>query len=148
VLIANEEQAAQILGATISASSADRFSQARYVDQLAALRAKYDLSHVIFTIRAGDTADRTSIAAVIEDGNSAEMSRRYDIQVVDRVGGGDALAGGLIYGLLNHWDAKKTVEFAAAASALKHTVPWDFAHLTLAEVLGLIEHGPSGRVER
>lgn len=148
VLIANEEQAAQILGVEISSSNADRFEVARYSEQLAALRAKYDLTHAVFTIRSGNTADRTSIASVMDDGISTEMSRRYDIQVVDRIGGGDALAGGLIFGLLSNWDAKMTVEFATAASTLKHTVPGDFAHFTKEEVLELVEVGESGRVQR
>jgi 2-dehydro-3-deoxygluconokinase len=79
---------------------------------------------------------------------SPYRSRRYDIQIVDRVGGGDAFAGGLIYGLLSMNNTRDALEFAVAASCLKHSIPGDFNHVSLSEVEGLLRGGGSGRVQR
>ncbi|MFZ6034009.1 MAG: PfkB family carbohydrate kinase, partial [Melioribacter sp.] len=75
-------------------------------------------------------------------------SRRYDIDIVDRVGGGDSFASGLIYGLLTKENSKEALEFAVAASCLKHTIPGDFNLVSVDEVEKLIKSGGSGRVER
>ena len=78
------------------------------------------------------------------------MSRHYEItDIVDRVGGGDSFAGGLIYGLLTYEDDdQKALEFATAASALKHTIPGDFNRVSVAEVEALMKGDASGRVQR
>jgi 2-dehydro-3-deoxygluconokinase len=76
------------------------------------------------------------------------FSRRYEIEVVDRVGGGDSFAAGLLYGLLNGRSAQETVEFAAAASCLKHSIPGDFNYTKLSEVETLLAGDASGRVQR
>jgi 2-dehydro-3-deoxygluconokinase len=75
-------------------------------------------------------------------------SRRYDIQIVDRVGGGDAFAAGLIYGMMEGKGSRNALEFAVAASCLKQTIPGDFNHVSLAEVRELASGGGAGRVQR
>jgi 2-dehydro-3-deoxygluconokinase len=75
-------------------------------------------------------------------------SKRYDIQIVDRVGGGDSFASGLIYGLLSKSDTREALEFAVAASCLKQTIPGDFNLVTVEEVEKLAKGSGSGRVER
>jgi len=77
------------------------------------------------------------------------LSRRYEItHIVDRVGAGDCFAAGLIYGMLNGLDAQQGLDFAVAASCLKHSIPGDFSRVTVAEVNALLQEGGSGRVQR
>ena len=77
------------------------------------------------------------------------VSRHYEItHIVDRVGGGDSFAGGLIYGMLNYPTHQEALEFAVAASCLKHSVPGDFNRITVDEVKGLLKGDGSGRVQR
>ena len=77
------------------------------------------------------------------------MSRHFEItHIVDRVGGGDSFAGGLIYGFQNLKTHAEALEFAVAASCLKHSVMGDFNRMTVAEVKALIKEGGSGRVQR
>ena len=82
------------------------------------------------------------------DCSTPYRSSRYDIQIVDRVGGGDAFAGGLIAGLLSKRSSKDALEFAVAASCLKQTIPGDFNLVSEAEVIALATRTGSGRVER
>ena len=78
----------------------------------------------------------------------AKLSSKYDIQIIDRVGSGDSFTAGLIYGLINGKSNQETVEFAAAASCLKHSVEGDYNRVTVEEVESLIRNGGSGRVQR
>jgi len=88
-------------------------------------------------------------SAVLHDRAELKQSRRYDItDIVDRVGAGDAFAGGLIYGLLTYNDAARALEFATAASCLKHSIPGDYNRVSVAEVEALMRGGGSGRVQR
>lgn len=80
--------------------------------------------------------------------NEFYQSRKYDIRIVDRVGGGDSFAGGLIHGLLSGKNFKDALEFAVAASALKHTINGDFNLVTESEVETLVKGDASGRVQR
>ena len=82
------------------------------------------------------------------DGKDYYFSKQYHMHIVDRVGGGDSFGGGLIYALLSGFDAQKTIEFAVAASCLKHTVEGDFNQVTADEVLRLAGGDGSGRVQR
>ena len=78
----------------------------------------------------------------------AYFSRRYDMHIVDRVGGGDSFGGGLIYSLLNNFEPQKTIEFAVGASCLKHSIEGDYNLVSVDEVLSLIGGNASGRVQR
>ncbi len=99
-------------------------------------------------LRISHSASRNGWIAVLSDGEQFVQSKYYDIDIVDRVGGGDAFAGGLIYALLSGKNLQETVEFGAAASCLKQTIPGDFNHVTLKEVEALVKGDGSGRVKR
>ncbi|MBO7318506.1 MAG: sugar kinase, partial [Clostridia bacterium] len=80
--------------------------------------------------------------------DSARISRNYHINIVDRVGGGDSFGGGLIYSLLSGKDSQSAIEFAVAASALKHSIEGDYNRVTVSEVEKLAGGDASGRVQR
>ncbi len=85
----------------------------------------------------------------MHDGQQFLMSKHYEItHIVDRVGGGDAFAGGLIYGLLALGTPQEALEFAVAASCLKHSIPGDFNRFSVDEVMNLVKGDASGRVQR
>ena len=104
---------------------------------------------IIITLRGAINANHNTWGGVLYDGSRLLESRRYDItHIVDRVGGGDSFMGGLIYGLLTGHDDQWALDFAAAASCLKHTISGDFNEVSAAEVLKLMEGDGSGRVSR
>ena len=101
------------------------------------------------TLRESKSASHNGWSACLHDRREFLVSQYYDItHIVDRVGGGDSFAGGLIYGLLALPGHREALEFAVAASALKHSVYGDFARITAAEVDSLLKGGGSGRVQR
>ena len=100
-------------------------------------------------VRGSINANHNTWGGVLYDGKTLWQSRRYDItHIVDRVGGGDSFMGGLLYGLLAYDTDQEAIEFAAAASCLKHTILGDYNRVTVSEVEGLIKGGGSGRVSR
>lgn len=104
---------------------------------------------VAITLRGSINANHNTWGGVLYDGKTLHQSRRYDItHIVDRVGGGDSFMGGLIYGLLIYKDDQKAIEFAAAGSALKHTIFGDYNQVTVADVENLMKGNASGRVSR
>lgn len=104
---------------------------------------------VAITLRGSINACHNTWGGILYDGEKLYESRRYDItDIVDRVGGGDSFMGGLIYGLLTYKDNQKAIEFAAAASCLKHTIFGDYNRVTVAEVENLMNGNLSGRVSR
>jgi 2-dehydro-3-deoxygluconokinase len=104
---------------------------------------------IAITLRESKSASHNGWSACLGDRASFLVSRHYDItHIVDRVGGGDAFAGGLIYGLLNLAGPLEALEFAVAASCLKHSIPGDFNRFTVEEVKQLLKSGGSGRVQR
>ena len=104
---------------------------------------------VAITLRGSVNADHNTWGAVLYDGKTLFASRRYDItDIIDRVGGGDSFGGGLIYGLLNYGDDQKALDFAVAASCLKHTIEGDYNRVTTKEVETLMSGNGSGRVSR
>jgi 2-dehydro-3-deoxygluconokinase len=101
------------------------------------------------TLRESKSASHNGWSACLHDRKEFLTSRYYDItHIVDRVGGGDAFAGGLIWGLLNLGGHREALEFAVAASCLKHSIPGDFNRFTVDEVKALLKGGGSGRVQR
>ena len=82
------------------------------------------------------------------DAKGCDVSRTYDMQMVDRIGGGDAFTGGLIYAMLSGWPRRKAIEFAAAAGCLKHSIPGDFNLVSFDEVQALAGGGATGRIQR
>jgi 2-dehydro-3-deoxygluconokinase len=148
VLFANEEDCAKSLDVHLAepALSGDERRRA-----LAGLMASQfpDLRYQVMTVREGPSASHNAIAACLYNGESLLVSRRYDIaNIVDRVGGGDALAAGLIYGMQTGMSDQNALEFAAAASCLKHSIPGDASLATVAEVRDLLQGDAAGRVRR
>lgn len=151
VAIANEEDFQKSLGITAS-SDVESGSLDRNVYEGIAKKAMElypNLERVAITLRESKSADRNDWAACIYDGKEFYVSRKYEItDIVDRVGGGDSFSGGLIYGLLTFEKQSEALEFAVAASCLKHTISGDYNRVTVAEVTSLMKGSGSGRVER
>ena len=149
--IANEEDCQKSLGVHVDV---DVHSGALDRDKYKALAAKVldlypNLKGIAITLRESHSASHNGWSACLHDRKDFLLSRHYDItHIVDRVGGGDAFAGGLIYGLINLPSHQDALEFAVAASCLKHSIPGDFNRFTRAEVEALIKEGGSGRVQR
>ncbi len=112
------------------------------------LRAKFGIQKVAMTQRRANRADETEWSAMFSDEGHPFISAVHQISVVDRVGAGDSFTGALIFALLRGDDAQRALDFAVAASALKHTVPGDFGLVSLAEVEALAGGGHGGRVQR
>lgn len=153
VCIANEEDAEKSLGfnaGTTDVHSA-QLDEEGYVNLVKELKKKFSFKAVAITLRESFSASRNGWSAILHDGKDCitpYRSKRYDIQIVDRVGGGDAFAGGLIYGLLTKQDSRQALEYAVAASCLKQTIPGDFNLVSVDEVEKLVKGSGSGRVER
>jgi 2-dehydro-3-deoxygluconokinase len=108
-----------------------------------------NVKRMAITLRESFSASHNGWSACFNDGNEFIVSRRYDItHIVDRVGGGDAFAGGLIYGLQALGSPREALEFAVAGSCLKHSIPGDFNRFSVDEVKALAKGGGSGRVQR
>lgn len=150
VCIANEEDAADVFG--ISAADTDvskgEVNHEGYKDVARQLKERFGFRYVAITLRTSISANDNDWAAMLFDGKDYYFSKQYHMHIVDRVGGGDSFGGGLIYALLSGFDAQKTIEFAVAASCLKHTVEGDFNQVTADEVLRLASGDGSGRVQR
>jgi 2-dehydro-3-deoxygluconokinase len=112
------------------------------------MRKRFGLRAVAYTLRSGDGASGGSLAGLLCDTRGVHESRRHDMQFVDRIGGGDAFTAGLIYGMLKNWGGRKSVEFAAAAGVLKHSIPGDFALFNVEEVQSLASGAGTGRIQR
>jgi len=153
VCIANEEDADKSLGLKAGVSdveSAD-LDENGYFNLAKKLKSKYAFDTVAITLRESHSASKNGWSAILHDNKDCikpVRSSQYDIQLVDRVGGGDSFASGLIYGLLSKANTKEALEFAVAASCLKQTIPGDFNLVSVNEVEKLLLSGGSGRVER
>ncbi len=153
VCIANEEDADKSLGfkaGTTDVESAHLDEEGYY--QLAReLKKHYGFKTVAITLRESFSASRNGWSALLHDDKDCitpTRSTQYDVQLVDRVGGGDSFASGLIFGLLTKENTQDALEFAVAASCLKQTIPGDLNLVSKEEVEKLISSGGSGRVER
>jgi 2-dehydro-3-deoxygluconokinase len=148
--IGNEEDAATVFGIKAANTDITRgvLDQDGYVQIAQALRERFGFKYVATSLRESYSASRNGWSVMFYDGVEAYFSRKYDISIIDRVGGGDSFAGALIYALLKKDSFQECVEFAAAASCLKHTIPGDFNLVSLAEVEKLARGDASGRVSR
>jgi len=149
--IANEEDCQRALGIEIDVDveegELDRDRYRHLAERV--LEAFPNLEKQAITLRESRSADHNGWSACLHDGREFSLSRRYEItHIVDRVGAGDAFAAGLIYGLLTHPDDAWSLEFATAASCLKHSIPGDFHRVDVSEVERLMEGSGSGRVQR
>jgi len=150
VLIANEEDAEMVFG--IKAKKTDitegKLSDEGYMAVAKELYDRFNLKYVAITLRESYSASVNGWSGMLYDGKNYYKSKKYDIYIVDRVGGGDSFCGGLIYGLSSGMDNQTALEFATAASCLKHTIEGDFNMMTVDEVMTLVKGDASGRVQR
>ena len=150
VCIGNEEDAELCLGfkpdADVEGGKTDASGYEGIFKQMA---KEFGFKYVVSTLRESFSATYNGWKALIYDGKEFYQSKRYDINpIIDRVGGGDSFSGGLIHGLLTKPTQGEALEFAVAASALKHTIPGDFNHVSVAEVEALAGGNANGRVQR
>ncbi len=151
IVIANEEDVQMALGIS---SEADVHAGALDPAQYRALTDKVLASYpnvrmVAITLRESHSASHNGWSACLNDRDQFVVSRKYDVtHIVDRVGGGDSFAAGLIYGMLELPSRQEALDFAVAASCLKHSVPGDFSRHGVTEVYALLNEGGSGRVQR
>lgn len=150
VCIGNEEDAELCLGFKPDADVVGGKTDAEgYKNIFAAMADEFGFKHVISTLRESFSASHNGWKAMIYNGKEFYVSKRYDITpIIDRVGGGDAFSGGIIHGLLTMKTQAEALEFAVAASALKHTINGDFNLVSEEEVKALAGGDASGRVQR
>ena len=150
VLIANEEDAKDVFG--IEAANTDinsgKLDHKGYISVAEQIVERFGCSTVAITLRSSISADDNDWAAMLYQNGEAYFSPSYRIHIVDRVGGGDSFGGGLIYSQLVGKDPQQTINFAVAASCLKHTICHDFNLVTVDEVESLAKGNASGRVQR
>ncbi len=150
VCIANEEDASDVFG--IKAENTDieggKIDGEGYKEVAKKLKDRFGFSYVAITLRSSISANDNDWAAMLYDGNDCYFSRKYHMHIVDRVGGGDSFGAGLIYAMLHGKDAQGIIEFAVAASCLKHSIEGDYNMVSVAEVESLAGGNASGRVQR
>jgi 2-dehydro-3-deoxygluconokinase len=150
LVIANEEDAEKVFG--ISAEGTDvtggTLSGEGYKVVAKKLTDMFDLKYVAITLRESFSASENGWSAMLYDGSEYYSSKKYKMHIVDRVGGGDSFGAGIIYGLTSGLSSQDSLEFAVAASCLKHTIEGDFNHMSKEEVETLMNGDASGRVQR
>ena len=150
VCIANEEDASDVFG--IKASNTDvtkgAVNHEGYKDVAKQLADRFGFQKVAITLRESISANDNNWSAMLYDGKDYYFSKKYAMHIVDRVGGGDSFGGGLIYACLSDMDAQSIIEFAVAASCLKHSIEGDMNMVSVDEVKKLAGGDGSGRVQR
>ena len=150
VCISNEEDAKDVFG--IESENTDitsgKLNKEGYKSVAQQLMDKFNFEKVAITLRSSISASDNDWAGMLYDGKDCCFSKEYHLRIVDRVGGGDSFGAGLIYALLNNYDTESAINFAVAASALKHSIEGDFNRVTVKEVEKLAKGDGSGRVQR
>ncbi len=148
--IANEEDAKDVFG--IEADNTDiyggKLDRNGYISVAKKLTERFGFKGVAITLRESKSANDNDWSGMLYTDGEAYFSKKYSMHIVDRVGGGDSFGGGLIYSLLNGYDAQSSIEFAVAASCLKHSIEGDYNLVSAAEVRNLAGGDASGRVQR
>lgn len=137
VCIANEEDVQNVFGL-----------QGSYEELAQKIIQKFSCKLVAFTLRESFSADKNIWSSLLFSKTESFKSEKYEIQIVDRVGAGDSFSGALIYALLNDYSNQNSLEFATAASCLKHSIHGDFNQVTVDEVLSLMKGNANGRIQR
>ncbi|MCI8565601.1 MAG: sugar kinase [Lachnospiraceae bacterium] len=152
VCICNEEDAEKVLGIKSEGTDieAGKLSDAGYVHTAEMIYSQYGCKYIATTLRKSYSASRNGWRAMLYDTEALEsyFSREYDIQLIDRVGGGDSFSAGLIYGIGTGMGCQGAIEFATAASCLKQTIEGDFNRASVKDVETLLKSGGNGRVQR
>ena len=148
--IANEEDAKDVFG--IEAENSDitggKLDKEGYISVAEKLTEKFHFKGVAITLRESKSANDNDWSGMLYTGGKAYFSKKYSMHIVDRVGGGDSFGGGLIYSLVSRYESQKAIEFAVAASCLKHSIEGDYNMVSLAEVNALANGNATGRVQR
>lgn len=148
--IANEEDAKDVFD--IEAENTDIYSgkidREGYISVAKQLTDRFNFKGVAITLRESISANDNNWSAMLYTNGEAYFSKKYAMHIVDRVGGGDSFGGGLIYSLINDFDSQKAIEFAVAASCLKHSIEGDYNLVSAKEVEALAGGNASGRVQR
>ena len=150
VCIANEEDAKDVFG--IEADGSDitggKLDCDGYISVAKKLTDRFGFKAVAITLRESKSANDNDWSGMLYTGGQAYFSKKYSIHIVDRVGGGDSFGGGLIYSMMNGAEPQAAIEFAIAASCLKHSIEGDYNLVSVAEVMTLAGGDASGRVQR
>lgn len=148
--IANEEDAKDVFG--IEADNSDiyggKLDRNGYISVAKKLTERFSFKGVAITLRESKSANDNDWSGMLYTNGQAYFSKKYSMHIVDRVGGGDSFGGGLIYALLNGYKPQNTIEFAVAASCLKHSIEGDYNMVSVSEVQNLAGGDASGRVQR
>lgn len=150
VCIANEEDAKDVFGIEADGTDIDagKLNHDGYISVAQKICERFGCKKVAITLRGSITANDNDWAAMLYTENQAYFSPTYRVHIVDRVGGGDSFGGGLIYALLTDKKPQDSINFAVAASCLKHTIEHDFNLVSVSEVETLAGGNASGRVQR
>ncbi len=148
-VIGNEEDAEACLGFKSGSDVASgKIDADGYGPMLKAMCEKFHLKGAASSLRESHSANDNGWSGVLYTKGKFYKSAHYELRIVDRVGGGDSFAAGLIYGLSHYEDPEKAINFAVANSAFKHTIPGDYNHASVKEVEGLMGGNTTGRVQR
>lgn len=150
LLIANEEDCYDVFGIQSNNSDIDsgKICVEDYKSICSQLAERFNLDNIAITLRESISANINRWSAVLYSENRYYISKKYELTVLDRVGGGDAFGAGLINAYLNNMQLQDRIEYAVCCSALKHTVNGDFNLISDSEVLYLMNNGGNGRVQR
>lgn len=150
IAIGNEEDAEKVFGIKAEESHVEGgfLNDQSYHKVMQELKGRFNLNIVSITLRESISASENGWSALLYDGSRFYKSRKYRINIVDRIGAGDSFCGGLIYALLRKYSQQEAVEFATAASCLKHTIHGDANQVTVEEVKKFAAGDASGRVQR
>lgn len=150
VCIANEEDCSDVFGikADNTEISSGKLDKQGYISVAKKLSERFGIPQVAITLRSSVTASVNHWAGMLYSGGEAYFSNEYTIQIVDRVGGGDSFGGGLIYSMIKGYAPQDAINFAVAASCLKHTIEHDFNLCSVAEVENLAKGNAAGRIQR
>jgi 2-dehydro-3-deoxygluconokinase len=148
--IANEEDAQDVFGIKPKNSdvTAGIINRSGYEEVAKTLADRFGCKRVAITLRESLSASDNNWAGMLYEDGNVYFSKKYPVRIVDRVGGGDSFGAGLIYGFVKGLPPRETLEFAVAASCLKHSIEGDFNQASLEEVLKLAGGNASGRVQR
>jgi len=150
VCVLNEEDAADVFSITAKNTDVEsgKLSKEGFIEVARVLASRFSFNIVGVTLRSSRSASDNLWSAMLYDGDDVCFSEEYPVHIVDRVGAGDAFSAALICALTRDFPLQKAVDFAAAASCLKHSVEGDFNHISVEEAEALTQGGGSGRVQR